>query len=64
MKAIRLPNPAGRTFARTAGELTHTERLSERLVRLPLFAELDEEAVERVIDASRAAAGRAVDASA
>jgi dTDP-4-amino-4,6-dideoxygalactose transaminase len=57
-------SPAGRTFARTAGELTHTERLSERLVRLPLFAELDEEAVERVIDASRAAAGRAVDASA
>jgi dTDP-4-amino-4,6-dideoxygalactose transaminase len=57
-------SPAGRAFARTSGALTHTEELSRRLVRLPLFAELDEESVERVIEVSRAAASRAVEASA
>jgi dTDP-4-amino-4,6-dideoxygalactose transaminase len=50
--------PAGRAFGRTAGELAHTDELSRRLVRLPLWPGLDEEQVNRVIDASRAAATR------
>jgi dTDP-4-amino-4,6-dideoxygalactose transaminase len=55
-------SPAGRAYGRTCGELTRTEQLSRRLVRLPLFAELDAESVERVIEVSRAAASRAVEA--
>jgi dTDP-4-amino-4,6-dideoxygalactose transaminase len=51
--------PAGREFGRTAGTMTHTDELSLRLVRLPLWPDLDEEQVERVIVASRAAATRA-----
>ncbi|KFG69887.1 dTDP-4-amino-4,6-dideoxygalactose transaminase [Microvirga sp. BSC39] len=43
--------PAGRQFARTSGELSNTEQLSQRLLRLPLFpqmgAQLDH-AIERV----------------
>jgi dTDP-4-amino-4,6-dideoxygalactose transaminase len=57
-------SPAGRAFGRTCGELSHTEQVSRRLVRLPLFAALEDEALERVIEVSRAAAGRAVEASA
>lgn len=48
-------SPAGLAFGRTAGQLPHTDDLSERLVRLPLWAGLDEESVSRVIDEGRAA---------
>lgn len=48
-------SPAGQRFGRVAGSLGHTEDLSSRLVRLPLFADLDEGSVERVIGATRAA---------
>jgi dTDP-4-amino-4,6-dideoxygalactose transaminase len=51
--------PAGRKFGRTAGAMTHTDELSRRLVRLPLWPDLDEEQIERVVEASRAAATRA-----
>jgi dTDP-4-amino-4,6-dideoxygalactose transaminase len=51
--------PAGRAFGRTVGEMTHTDELSRRLVRLPLWPDLDEEQIERVIDASRSALTRA-----
>jgi dTDP-4-amino-4,6-dideoxygalactose transaminase len=47
--------PAGKRFGRVAGSLDHTEDAAARLVRLPLFAELGEEEVERVIEATRAA---------
>jgi dTDP-4-amino-4,6-dideoxygalactose transaminase len=47
--------PAGQRFGRVAGSLTNTEDLSSRLVRLPLFADLDDTSVERVIEATRAA---------
>jgi dTDP-4-amino-4,6-dideoxygalactose transaminase len=40
--------PAGRRFARTHGALPHTEALSERLVRLPLWVGLEPE-LDRVI---------------
>lgn len=48
-------SPAGERFGRVAGPLAHTEDLSSRLVRLPLFADLDDGSVERVIEATRAA---------
>jgi dTDP-4-amino-4,6-dideoxygalactose transaminase len=53
-------SPAGIAHGRSSGDLIYTDRLSRTLVRLPLFADLDEESVERVIDASCAAVGRAV----
>lgn len=48
-------SPAGERFGRVAGSLGQTEDLSSRLARLPLFADLDAESVERVIAATRAA---------
>jgi dTDP-4-amino-4,6-dideoxygalactose transaminase len=57
-------SPAGVAFGRTCGELIRTERLSQRLVRLPLFAGLDEQSVDRVVEASCAAASRAIEAPA
>ncbi|HEX6457207.1 MAG TPA: dTDP-4-amino-4,6-dideoxygalactose transaminase [Solirubrobacterales bacterium] len=48
-------SPAGERFGRVAGPLGQTEDLGARLVRLPLFADLGEDEVERVIDATRAA---------
>jgi dTDP-4-amino-4,6-dideoxygalactose transaminase len=54
-------SPAGLAYGRSAGGLGNTERASRTLVRLPLFADLDEESVERVIDAVRAAAGVSVE---
>jgi dTDP-4-amino-4,6-dideoxygalactose transaminase len=57
-------SPAGLRFGRTAGQLVHTEQLSRTLVRLPLFADLGDESVDRVIEASYRAASRAVEASA
>ncbi|HET8565705.1 MAG TPA: dTDP-4-amino-4,6-dideoxygalactose transaminase [Solirubrobacterales bacterium] len=47
--------PAGERFGRVAGSLEQTEDLGSRLVRLPLFADLDESAVERVVEATREA---------
>lgn len=35
--------PAGKRFSRTHGELTHSENLSERLLRLPLWVGLGEQ---------------------
>jgi dTDP-4-amino-4,6-dideoxygalactose transaminase len=49
---------AGRAHGRVAGELAWTERQASRLVRLPLYADLEEPAIERVIDATHAALGR------
>ena len=40
--------PAGKRFARTHGNLVHTEGLSDRLLRLPLWVGLDD--VGRVVD--------------
>lgn len=44
--------PAGRRFGRVAGPMTHTDDLSARLVRLPMFFELGHD-LERVIDVCR-----------
>jgi dTDP-4-amino-4,6-dideoxygalactose transaminase len=48
-------SPAGQRFGRVEGPLDHTETMAGRLVRLPLFAELGDGDVERVIEAARAA---------
>jgi len=48
-------SPGGERFGRVAGSLGNTEEMAGRLVRLPLFADLDDESVERVIAATRAA---------
>lgn len=48
-------SPAGERFGRVAGPLDQTEDAAARLVRLPLFADLGESEVERVIAATRAA---------
>jgi dTDP-4-amino-4,6-dideoxygalactose transaminase len=48
-------SPAGERFGRVEGSLEQTEDLGARLVRLPLFADLDEASQARVIEATRAA---------
>ena len=48
-------SPAGERFGRVEGSLAQTEEMAGRLVRLPLFAELEDADVERVIEATRAA---------
>ncbi len=48
-------SPGGRRFGRTAGELRNTDRLSRGLIRLPLWAGIRPEAVDRVIEATRRA---------
>ena len=45
-------SPAGRRYGRTAGELPVTENVSDRIVRLPLWVDMTDELVDRVIDAS------------
>ena len=45
--------PAGLRFGRTSGELIHTQRTYERLVRLPNFHDLGD-GVNRVLDAALA----------
>lgn len=42
-------SPMGRTHARASAELTHTDELSARLVRLPLWPALEDE-LTRIID--------------
>ncbi len=43
-------SPAGKKFCRTAGELKHTDELSNRVLRLPLYYEMDLDDVDRVAD--------------
>jgi dTDP-4-amino-4,6-dideoxygalactose transaminase len=50
--------PAGRAHGRTVSELTHTEELSGRLIRLPLWAGMEERAVDRVIEETSSAVRR------
>ncbi|MEP7200638.1 MAG: dTDP-4-amino-4,6-dideoxygalactose transaminase [Chloroflexota bacterium] len=41
--------PAGRKYGRASGELKHTEEVSDRLVRLPLWVGMSDEDAQRVI---------------
>lgn len=44
-------SPAGKKYSKTHGDLAQTESLAERLIRLPLFVDMDESIVLRVVDA-------------
>jgi len=50
-------SPGGRRFARTGGSLEVTERESARLARLPLWVDITEAHVERVVRAVREVIG-------
>lgn len=43
-------SPAGRRFGRVAGAMTHTDDLSDRLVRLPLWAHMPDDDVAYVVE--------------
>lgn len=43
-------SPAGKKYGRTSGDLKVTDELSEKILRLPLFYEIEEEQVRRVAD--------------
>ena len=43
--------PAGKKFGRFFGEDVYTTRESERILRLPMFYNLDMEDVKRIVDA-------------
>jgi dTDP-4-amino-4,6-dideoxygalactose transaminase len=55
---------AGRRFGRQAGDLTVSEDASARLLRLPLWAGMTNEDVDRVVDAVGSACARTVRTSA
>ena len=44
-------SPAGRRFGRTDGDLSNTIDLSERVLRLPLYYEMTEDQLKRVVKA-------------
>jgi len=48
-------SPGGRRYGRVAGAMTHTEELSARLLRLPLWVPMQMQDVERVVDALKTA---------
>lgn len=50
-------SPAGKKFGRFYGEDVYTTRESERLLRLPMFYNLDMEDVKRVVDTVEAFPG-------
>ena len=43
-------SPAGRKYGRAAGSMCVTDDLSQRIVRLPLYYEMTDEDVDRVVD--------------
>nr|WP_320194069.1 dTDP-4-amino-4,6-dideoxygalactose transaminase [uncultured Desulfobacter sp.] len=43
-------SPAGKKFGRVSGDLKHTQDLSERVLRLPLYYEMSLDDVDRVAD--------------
>ncbi|MDD4274824.1 MAG: dTDP-4-amino-4,6-dideoxygalactose transaminase [Desulfobacter postgatei] len=43
-------SPAGKKYGKVAGDLKHTQALSERVLRLPLYYEMSTDDVDRVAD--------------
>jgi len=43
-------SPAGKKYARIQGNLKHTENLSDRILRLPLFGEMDLSIAEKIVE--------------
>jgi dTDP-4-amino-4,6-dideoxygalactose transaminase len=50
-------SPAGRRFGRPHGELTNTDRISEQLLRLPLWVSLLPSQQEKVVDVLKSVIG-------
>jgi dTDP-4-amino-4,6-dideoxygalactose transaminase len=48
-------SPAGQRYGRVHGDLTHTEQLSERIIRLPVWIGMGEAEQTRVVDTLRSA---------
>lgn len=48
-------SPGGRRYGRVAGAMTHTDDMSARLLRLPLWVPMQSQDVERVVAALKAA---------
>lgn len=48
-------SPAGQRFGRVHGELTHTDQLSERIIRLPIWIGMSESDQECVVESLRTA---------
>jgi len=44
-------SPAGKSYSRYVGEMTNTERVSETILRLPMYVELASSGVTKVVDA-------------
>jgi dTDP-4-amino-4,6-dideoxygalactose transaminase len=43
-------SPAGRKYGKTTGDMKHTDDISERLIRLPLYYEMTEGDVGRIVE--------------
>jgi dTDP-4-amino-4,6-dideoxygalactose transaminase len=43
-------SPAGRRYGRTCGDMEKTDDMSDRLLRLPMYFEMTDEAIDRVVD--------------
>jgi dTDP-4-amino-4,6-dideoxygalactose transaminase len=43
-------SPAGKKYALTHGELINTNNLSNRIIRLPLFPELTDDIIDKIVD--------------
>lgn len=50
-------SPAGQRYGRVHGDLTHTDQLSERIIRLPVWIGMGESEQTRVVDVLRSAIG-------
>lgn len=48
-------SPAGKLYTRTHGELRHTESISRRILRLPLFVDMNEEMLQIIINTTKEA---------
>jgi len=46
-------SPAGMRYARTSGDMDNTDMISNTLVRLPLFYEITDQEIKRVVEAIR-----------
>lgn len=55
--------PAGRKYGRVSGSLRHTEELSDRILRLPLYVGMTAGDVDRVVDIVSEVLGNNFDAS-
>lgn len=48
-------SPAGKLYTRTHGELKHTESISRRILRLPLFMDMNDDILQVIIETTKEA---------